>query len=112
LFYVVSGRVGFLVNDKWHEVGPGGTAFMPRGLVHTFKNVCDQPSCMLVMTMPSGIEKFFARCAEELRNPAGRLRWRSFSRSARSTEFISCWNKTRKAAVNASGYSNFASRLI
>jgi len=65
LFYVISGRVGFLANDNWHEVGAGGTAFMPCGLVHTFKNVGDQPSSMLVMTMPSGIEKFFARCAEE-----------------------------------------------
>ena len=57
--------MGFLANDNWHEVGAGGTAFMPCGLVHTFKNVGDQPSSMLVMTMPSGIEKFFARCAEE-----------------------------------------------
>jgi quercetin dioxygenase-like cupin family protein len=24
LFYVISGCVGFLVNDSWHEVGPGG----------------------------------------------------------------------------------------
>jgi len=69
LFYVISGRVGFLVNDNWHEVGPGGTAFMPHGLVHTFKNVGDQPSSMLVMTMPSGIERFFARCAEEFAKP-------------------------------------------
>jgi quercetin dioxygenase-like cupin family protein len=69
LFYVISGRVGFLVNDNWHEVGPGGTAFMPRGLVHTFKNVGDQHSSMLVMTMPSGFERFFARCAEESARP-------------------------------------------
>jgi quercetin dioxygenase-like cupin family protein len=69
LFYVISGRVGFLLNDNWHEVGPGGTAFMPRGLVHTFKNVGDQRSSMLVMTMPSGIDKFFARCAEEFAKP-------------------------------------------
>ena len=71
LFYVISGRVGFLVNDKWHKVGPGGTAFMPRGVVHTFKNVGNQPSRMLIMTMPSGIEKFYARCAEEFAKPGG-----------------------------------------
>jgi mannose-6-phosphate isomerase-like protein (cupin superfamily) len=69
LFYVINGRVGFLVNDNWHEAGAGGTAFMPRGLVHTFKNVGDQPSRMLIMTMPSGIEKFFERCAEEFAKP-------------------------------------------
>ena len=71
LFYVISGRVGFLLNDKWHEVGPGGTASMPRGVLHTFKNVGDQPSNMVIMTMPSGIEKFFARCAEEFAKPGG-----------------------------------------
>jgi hypothetical protein len=53
------------LNGEWHEVGPGGTAFMPRNIVHTFKNVDDQPSPMLLRTAPSGIEKFFARCAEE-----------------------------------------------
>jgi len=69
LFYVISGRVGFLLNDNWHEVDPGGTAFMPRGVVHTFKNVGDQPSRMLIMTMPSGIEKLFERCAEAFAKP-------------------------------------------
>ena len=69
LFYVISGRVGFLLNDNWHEVGPGGTAFMPRGLVHTFENVGAESSRTLIMTTPSGIEKFFARCAEEFAKP-------------------------------------------
>jgi quercetin dioxygenase-like cupin family protein len=64
-FHVLEGRVAFLVNGEWHEVGPGGVAFMPRDIVHTFKNVGDQPCRMLLMTTPSGIEKFFARCAIE-----------------------------------------------
>ena len=68
-FHVVGGRVACLVDGEWHEVGPGGAAFMPRGIAHTFKNVSDQPSRMLIMTMPSGIEKFFASCAEEFANP-------------------------------------------
>jgi len=70
-FHVIEGRVGFLVNREWNEVGPGGTAFMPRSALHTFKNVGDQPSRMLIMTMPSGIEKFFERCAEEFAKPGG-----------------------------------------
>lgn len=68
-FRVLEGRVAFLVNGAWHEVGPGGAAFMPRGVVHTFKNVGDQPSRVLIMTTPSGFEKFFARCAEEFAKP-------------------------------------------
>jgi hypothetical protein len=38
---------------------------MPRGVVHTFKNVGDEPSRILIMTTPSGIEIFFARCAAQ-----------------------------------------------
>jgi quercetin dioxygenase-like cupin family protein len=68
-FHVVEGRVAFLLNGEWNEVGPGGTAFMPRGVVHTFKNIGDEPSRMLIMTTPSGIEKFFARCAAEFAKP-------------------------------------------
>jgi quercetin dioxygenase-like cupin family protein len=70
-FHVIDGRVAFLVDGQWHEVGPGGCAFMPRGSVHTFKNVGDQHSRMLIMTSPSGFEKFFARCAEEFAKPGG-----------------------------------------
>ena len=70
-FHVLEGRVAFLSGGEWHEVGPGGGAFMPRGVVHTFKNIGDQPSRMLIMTVPSGIERFFARCAEEFAKPGG-----------------------------------------
>jgi len=70
-FHVLEGRVAFLVNGKWNEVGPGGAAYMPCGVVHTFKNVGDHPSRMLLMTTPSGFEKFFARCAEEFAKPQG-----------------------------------------
>jgi quercetin dioxygenase-like cupin family protein len=65
ILHVIEGRVAFFLNGEWTEVSPGGTAFLPREIVHTFKNVGDQPSRMLNMTMPSGFEKFFARCAEE-----------------------------------------------
>jgi quercetin dioxygenase-like cupin family protein len=68
-FHVLEGRVAFLMDREWHDVGPSGTAFMPRGVVHTFKNVGDEPLSMLIMTMPSGIERFFARCAEEFAKP-------------------------------------------
>jgi quercetin dioxygenase-like cupin family protein len=69
--HVIEGRVAFLVDGEWREVGAGGSAFMPRDVVHTFKNVGDQPSRMLIMTMPSGFEKFFARCADEFAKDGG-----------------------------------------
>ncbi|HEY2626165.1 MAG TPA: cupin domain-containing protein [Candidatus Udaeobacter sp.] len=70
-FHVLEGRVEFLADGEWHEVGAGGAAFMPRGVMHTFKNAGDQPSRMLIMTTPSGFEKFFARCAEEFAKAGG-----------------------------------------
>ncbi|PYL06612.1 MAG: cupin domain-containing protein [Verrucomicrobia bacterium] len=71
IFHVLEGRVAFFLDGEWREVGPGGSAFMPRGVAHTFKNVGDAPSRVLIMTIPSGFEKFFARCAEEFARPDG-----------------------------------------
>jgi quercetin dioxygenase-like cupin family protein len=68
-FIVEEGRVGFFANGAWQELGPGGTVFMPRGLVHTFKNMGDAPSRMTISTSPSGFEIFFARCHEEFGKP-------------------------------------------
>ena len=70
-FRILEGRVASLVSGEWREVGPGGSAFMPRRVVHTFNNVGDQPARVLIMTTPSGFEKFFARCAEEFAKPGG-----------------------------------------
>ncbi len=70
-FVVQEGRVQFLVNGKWQEVPVGGTVYLPRGVVHTFKNVGDKPSRLLATTTPSGFETFFTRCAEEFATPGG-----------------------------------------
>ena len=70
-FYVMEGRVSFLKDGQWAEVAPGGAVFMPRGAVHTFKNVGDTPLRMLIHTTPSGFEIFFARCTEEFTGSGG-----------------------------------------
>lgn len=63
--HILEGRVALFLDGEWNEVGPGTTVFLPRGVVHTFKNIGDTPCRMLNMATPSGFEKFFARCAEE-----------------------------------------------
>jgi quercetin dioxygenase-like cupin family protein len=70
-FHVLEGRVEFFADGQWHEVAPGGTIFMPRGAVHGFRNVGTTPSRMLLSTTPSGVEVFFARCADEFAKPGG-----------------------------------------
>jgi len=70
-FHVLEGRVAFFTDGRWTEVPPGTSAFMPRHVPHTFKNVGDRPLRMLIQTAPSGFEVFFARCAEEFAKPNG-----------------------------------------
>ena len=70
-WHVLEGRVSFFNGKGWHEVPPGGAVFMPKSSVHTFKNIGDKPSRMIVSTSPSGFETFFTRCAEEFAKPGG-----------------------------------------
>ena len=64
------------------RLAPGGSAFVPRGELHTFKNVGDQPSRMLLSTAPAGFEVFFSRCAEEWARPGGPEMGRIFAIAA------------------------------
>jgi mannose-6-phosphate isomerase-like protein (cupin superfamily) len=70
-FHVLEGRVSFLRDDAWEEVGPGACVWAPRNSVHTFRNTGDTPSRMLLTTAPSGFEEFFARCAAEFSAEGG-----------------------------------------
>jgi len=65
MFYILEGRLSFLANGEWHEAGPGDYVFAPRNSVHTFKNIGDHPSRMLLHAAPAGFEVFFAKCADE-----------------------------------------------
>jgi quercetin dioxygenase-like cupin family protein len=70
-FVVIEGRVSFFCNGQWKEIGPGGAVFMPRKIVHAFKNTGDKASRMIITTTPSGFETFFAHCEEEFAKPGG-----------------------------------------
>jgi mannose-6-phosphate isomerase-like protein (cupin superfamily) len=65
-FVVLEGSASFYddATKCWTEAGPGGSAFMPRGSVHAFKNTGTGTLKLLITTTPSGFETFFARCAE------------------------------------------------
>ncbi len=68
-YHVLEGHIAFFQNSDWQEVGPGGSAFVPRGQLHTFKNVGEETARMLLTTAPAGFEVFFTRCAEEFAKP-------------------------------------------
>ncbi len=65
-FLVLEGSFQFMNPDgTWSSaVGPGGTAYTPRGVRHCFRNSGDTPARAWIITTPSGFERFFERCAE------------------------------------------------
>jgi quercetin dioxygenase-like cupin family protein len=70
-FLVQEGAAEFFKDGKWHAVPAGGSVFVPRGTVHTFRNAGTGPLKQLIQLSPAGFETFFGRCAEEFSNPAG-----------------------------------------
>lgn len=70
-FFPQEGRVEFFKDNTWTEVPMGTVVFMPRGVVHTFRNPGTAPLKQLVHTSPAGFEIFFERCAAECAKPGG-----------------------------------------
>lgn len=67
-FYVLEGEYEF-VDDDGHtmRVGTGSLVYVPKGNLHTYKNVGDKPGRLLISQTPGGLhEQFF----EELGEPA------------------------------------------
>ena len=70
-YHVLEGTIAFFQNSSWQEVGAGGSAYVPRGQLHTFKNPGDKPARMLLSTSPGGFDVFFTRCAVEFAKEGG-----------------------------------------
>src|SRR5690348_4466529 len=52
--YVLGGELTFLVGDDVRVRGPGGCAFMPRGVRHAWKNTSAQAGRALFLYTPAG----------------------------------------------------------
>src|SRR5262244_2247031 len=59
IFFIVEGTYEVTVGDKTAAVGPGAVVFIPRNVVHRFKNVGDTTGCMLDWTLPGGQDHYF-----------------------------------------------------
>ncbi len=68
LWWVLEGDFRFLAGDAMLRASTGGMAYGPRGIPHAFQNVGDTPGRLLVITTPSGLERFFQE-ADELARP-------------------------------------------
>jgi quercetin dioxygenase-like cupin family protein len=59
VWYVLEGEFRFKAADAMFRVPAGGMAFGPRNAPHAFQNVGAAAGRLLVITAPSGAERFF-----------------------------------------------------
>ena len=52
--YGLEGTLTFVVDGQPHEVGPGNTVFVPRGVVHSFANRSGAP-CKVLSVLTPGV---------------------------------------------------------
>ena len=63
VWWVLEGDFRFKTGDTMFRVSTGGMAFGPRGLPHNFQNIGDTRGRLLIVTSPSGVERFFEQFA-------------------------------------------------
>ena len=57
--YVLSGRIGAVLEGREVVAEPGDLLFKPRGQWHTFWNAGDEPAVCLELITPAGLEDLF-----------------------------------------------------
>ncbi len=65
-FYVLEGEYELLDEGRTMRAGVGSLVYVPKGNLHTYKNVGDKPGRILVSQTPGGLhERFFEEIGEE-----------------------------------------------
>src|SRR5262245_49993581 len=59
MFFVLEGTYELTVGGRTTTAGPGTIVFIPRNVVHRFKNVGDTTARMLDWTLPGGQDHYF-----------------------------------------------------
>lgn len=57
--FVLTGRIGAILDGVEVEAGPGDLLFKPRAQWHTFWNAGDEPASCLELISPAGLEQLF-----------------------------------------------------
>ena len=68
-FYIVEGRIEFLLGDEVVTGGTGDFVNVPRGVVHRFHNAGAAAARMILTFTPAGIEHFFEETLERALSP-------------------------------------------
>jgi len=64
MFFIVEGTIELTVDGRTSTAGPGTIVFIPRNVVHSFKNVGDTTACMLDWSLPGGQDHYFKAISE------------------------------------------------
>jgi len=64
MFFILDGTYELTVANQTSTVGPGTIVFLPRGVVHRFKNIGDTTACMLDWSLPGGQDHYFKAISE------------------------------------------------
>jgi quercetin dioxygenase-like cupin family protein len=62
--YVVEGEVEVLLGGGTTRASAGSLAYVPKGTLHTFKNIGTSPSWVVAIISPGGFETFFVEAGE------------------------------------------------
>ncbi len=58
-FYVLEGELEILDGDRTFTATAGSYVYIPRGVLHRFKNVAETTARLLVFFAPAGFDEFF-----------------------------------------------------
>jgi quercetin dioxygenase-like cupin family protein len=64
MFFIVEGTYELTLGGETSTVGPGTLVFIPRNVVHRFKNAGDTAACMLDWSLPGGQDRYFKAISE------------------------------------------------
>ena len=64
IFFIVEGTYELTVGDQTSLAGPSTIVFIPRNVVHRFKNIGETTACMLDWSLPGGQDHYFKAISE------------------------------------------------
>lgn len=64
MFYVLSGTVEFQADGATHEVGPGGTVYLPPRSRHAFRAIGSEEARLMILVIPAGFEEMLLKLSQ------------------------------------------------